>query len=74
MPHRLYKDEQIKLIILYLLNELDDTYDFIAVYNGNYDSGMHKFGPESIEALSELRANADAKASAFLLFYESSLT
>lgn len=28
MPHRLYKDEQIKLIILYLLNELDDSYDF----------------------------------------------
>lgn len=28
MPHRLYKDDQIKLIILYLLNELDDSYDF----------------------------------------------
>lgn len=35
-----------------------DTYDFIAVYNGNYDSIMHKFGPESREALGELRANA----------------
>lgn len=34
-----------------------DTYDFIAVYNGNYDSYMHKFGPESNEALGELRAN-----------------
>ncbi len=34
-----------------------DTYDFIAVYNGNYDSYMHKFGPESAEALGELRAN-----------------
>ena len=28
MPHRLYKDDQIKLIILYLLNALDDSYDF----------------------------------------------
>ena len=29
----------------------------IAVCNGNYDSYMHKFGPESAEALAELRAN-----------------
>lgn len=36
----------------------EDSYDFIAVYNGNYDSIMHKFGPESKEALSELRANS----------------
>lgn len=28
MPHRLYDDDKIKLIILYLLNELDDSYDF----------------------------------------------
>lgn len=28
MPHRLYDDEKIKLILLYLLNELDDSYDF----------------------------------------------
>ncbi len=41
---------------------LADEYDFIAVYNGNYDSLMHKFGPESIEALSELRANSHAFA------------
>ena len=34
-----------------------DQYDFIAVYNGNYDSIMHKFGPESHEALGELRSN-----------------
>ena len=34
-----------------------DKYNFIAVYNGNYDSLMHKFGPESVEALGELRAN-----------------
>ena len=38
----------------------EDKYDFIAVYNGNYDSVMHKFGPESPEALSELRSNSRA--------------
>ena len=37
---------------------LEDKYDFIAVYNGNYDSRMHKCGPESIEALAELHANS----------------
>lgn len=36
---------------------INDEHDLIAVYNGNYDTLMHKFGPESIEALSELRAN-----------------
>ena len=36
-----------------------DEYDLIVVYNGNYDSVMHKFGPESIEALGELRANSE---------------
>ena len=35
-----------------------DEYEFIAVYNGNYDHWMHKFGPESAEALSELRSNS----------------
>lgn len=39
---------------------LKDEHDFIVVYNGNYDARMHKFGPEGIEALSELRANAHA--------------
>ena len=39
---------------------LADRHDFIAVYNTNYDALMHKFGPESPEALSELRANAQA--------------
>ena len=37
---------------------LKDEHDFIVVYNGNYDSVMHKYGPESREALGELRANA----------------
>ena len=41
---------------------LADEYDFIAVYNGNYDATMHRCGPESIESLSQLRANADAFA------------
>ena len=36
-----------------------DEYDFIAVYNGNYDSFMHRYAPESIEALSEARANSE---------------
>ena len=45
---------------------LGDTYDLIAVYNGNYDAVMHKFGPESKEALGELRANVRT----FGMFYE----
>lgn len=36
---------------------LEDKYDFYVVYNGNYDSRMHKTGPESVEALSEIKAN-----------------
>ena len=45
---------------------IEDKYDFIAVYNGNYDSAMHRFGPESNEALGELRANVRT----FGIFYE----
>jgi len=41
---------------------LQDEYDFIVVYNGNYDSRMHKTGPEAPEALGELRANVHAFA------------
>ena len=37
---------------------LRDEHDFIVIYNGNYDSIMHKKGPESPEALAELRQNA----------------
>ena len=36
---------------------MKDEYDFIVIYNGNYDSVMHKLGPESKEALSEIRVN-----------------
>ena len=39
---------------------IKDEYDFIVVYQGNYDSTMHKYGPESIEALAELRYNTKA--------------
>lgn len=40
MAQRLYKDDEIKLIILYLLNELDDSFDFetlseIIVWDGS---------------------------------------
>lgn len=34
-----------------------DEYDAIFVYNPNYDSTMHKFGPESIESMKELENN-----------------
>ncbi len=36
----------------------EDNYDVIVVYNGNFDSRMHKTGPESEEALRELTDNA----------------
>lgn len=39
---------------------LRDEHDLIVIYNGNYDSVMHKHGPESPEALAELRANCHA--------------
>jgi hypothetical protein len=36
-----------------------DEHDLIVVYNGNYDSTMHKCAPESTEALAELKRNSD---------------
>lgn len=36
---------------------LKDEHDFIVIYNGNYDSVMHKKGPESVESLGELAVN-----------------
>ena len=42
---------------------LKDEYDFIAVHAWNYDSVMHKHGPESLEALSEARVNSRTYAS-----------
>lgn len=40
----------------------EDKYDVICVYNGNYDSLMHKYGPEGTRALAELRCNTEAFA------------
>ena len=39
---------------------MQDKYDFVVVYNGNYDHYMHKFGPEGIRPLTELKANSYA--------------
>jgi len=36
----------------------EDSYDFLVVYNGNYDAAMHKFGPESVTSLAEARVNS----------------
>lgn len=36
----------------------EDQYDIITLYNGNYDGWMHRYGPESQEALDQLRDNA----------------
>lgn len=41
---------------------MKDEYDFIAVYNGNYDAQMHKTAPEGLASLCELRANSEAYA------------
>lgn len=49
---------------------LEDRYDFLAVYNGNYDSVMHRYGPESLEALAELKANAEAFSELYELIRE----
>jgi len=45
---------------------LRDEHDVVVIYNGNYDSVMHKNGPESAAALAELRVN-DA---VFAMLYE----
>jgi hypothetical protein len=39
---------------------IEDKYDFIAIHAANFDTRMHKKGPESIEALSELKVNTAA--------------
>ena len=36
----------------------EDAYDILVIYDGNYDSTMHRYAPESEEALAALRANA----------------
>ncbi|MGN1345996.1 MAG: alkaline phosphatase family protein [Eubacteriales bacterium] len=40
-----------------------DEYDLLVVYNGNYDSTMHKNAPEHERSLAALRRNADDFAS-----------
>lgn len=37
---------------------LEDRYDVVICYNGNYDFWQHRFGPESPEALAELKFNS----------------
>ena len=68
---RIYLEREMDYYICTTVDEINakaaelilaDEHDFIAVYNTNYDSLMHKFGPESVEALSELRANSHAFA------------
>ena len=49
---------------------LHDEYDLIAVYNGNYDSVMHRNGPKSIKALGEARANSEIFAAFSVLIEE----
>lgn len=39
---------------------LEDLHDIVVIYSGNYDAAQHKYGPESPEALSELKHNATA--------------
>ena len=41
---------------------MEDKHDFYVVYNGNYDSVMHKKAPESPHSLGELRINSHAYA------------
>ena len=41
---------------------MEDKHDFYVVYNGNYDSAMHKKAPENPLALGELRINSHAYA------------
>lgn len=63
---KIYLEREMDYFIFPTLDEVNakaaelilaDEYDFYVVYNGNYDTAMHKFGPESPESLSELRAN-----------------
>ena len=38
----------------------DNCHDIVVVYNGNYDAQMHRWGPESEEALAQLSHNTAA--------------
>ena len=49
---------------------IKDEYDLLVVYNGNYDSAMHKNGPEAVITLGELRANVHTAATLYNLVKE----
>ncbi len=56
MDYFIYDEvEEVNKKALELIDE--DIYDLIVIYNGNYDGTMHKFGPESPEAMSALEHN-----------------
>lgn len=56
MDYFIYKNlDEINAKAVEIINE--DKYDFVVIYNGNYDSTMHKYGPESVQALAEARIN-----------------
>lgn len=39
---------------------LEDIYDLLVIYNGNYDFRQHRAGPEGLDALTEIKCNARA--------------
>lgn len=45
-------EKALKLIV-------EDNYDFILLYNADYDSTMHRYAPEGAESLSVLEKNAN---------------
>ena len=47
--------EEVNQKALEIIDE--DKYDLVVIYNGDYDGTMHKFGPESEEALARLDKN-----------------
>ena len=53
--------EELHAVVARLI--IEDKHDLIAIHAWNYDSVMHKFGPESPEALGELRLNDSAYGS-----------
>ena len=58
MDYYIYESEdEVNAKAMELIAE--DRYDLIVIYNGNYDSTMHKHGPESAEAMAELDFNVD---------------
>lgn len=47
--------EEVNAKALEIIGE--DKYDFVVIYNGNYDGTMHRHGPEAEESLSALDGN-----------------